>query len=82
MNALKHAEADKIILKIKEADNYIKAEIIDNGVGFSIDNITDSESKHFGISIMKERACLLNGKMNIVSNPGDGTKVEIIVPKL
>lgn len=81
MNALKHAKAEKIVLNIRESNNEIKAEIIDNGVGFSMDKMTDSESKHFGIAIMKERTCLLNGKINIVSNINKGTKVEIIVPK-
>ena len=52
-------------------------DIADNGRGFEIDKI---EGKHFGMSLMKERAELLKVKMQIDSNPGEGTKINIKIP--
>ena len=79
-NALKHSDADKIEFYLKEKNNKIYMDIIDNGKGFSVEEGKNKE-KHFGISIMQERIYLLNGKMTIHSDLDKGTGIEIVVPK-
>lgn len=82
MNALKHSKAKNISLHVKDTGHEVKAEVIDDGIGFIPEKNIDDGAKHFGISIMKERVCLIKGKVQIISSPGCGTKVEIIIPKL
>lgn len=83
-NSLKHSEAGKLTLIIKDRGDSLIVNVEDNGKGFLVDNITedkDNREKHFGLSIMKERIFLLNGTIEIDSRSDTGTKIEIIVPK-
>ena len=80
MNALKYSHAEKITLKISNDNNQCYILIQDNGKGFSFDKVTEQYDRHFGIPIMQERVNLLDGRMNITSEPGNGTKLEIVIP--
>lgn len=79
-NALKHSGANQIQFYLKDDNNQILINIIDNGKGFSKEDIKNKE-KHFGISIMQERIYLLSGKITIHSDLNKGTRIEIAVPK-
>lgn len=79
LNSMKHSDGDKLDLSVKKSNNTLVIEVIDNGKGFSVEDVDD---KHFGISIMKERIYLLGGKFELNSKPGQGTRVFITVPLL
>lgn len=76
-NAIKHAKANLIKVKIEFRKELITLLIIDDGVGFDPEEIT---YENFGIKGMKERVEMLNGKLNISTKMGRGTKVHITVP--
>jgi two-component system, NarL family, sensor histidine kinase UhpB len=38
------------------------------------------QERGLGLAGMNERALLLNGRLNIISSPGHGTKVELRIP--
>lgn len=83
-NSLKHSEAKKLTLLIKDKGSKLLVDVIDNGKGFLVDNIVkdmDNKEKHFGLSIMKERIYLLNGSIKIDSQLDVGTTIKIAVPK-
>ena len=84
MNSAKHANANKINLLIKDNKSDIILSVTDDGIGIdnSIINIINPESdnKHYGLSIIKERVSYLEGKCNIISNKDEGTKIEITIP--
>jgi signal transduction histidine kinase len=52
--------------------------VMDNGVGFNTQNLSDDES--LGIAGMLERASLVGGNLDIQSAPGKGTHVLFEVP--
>lgn len=81
MNSIKHAKANIISLSVKETKNDLFIEIKDDGKGFCKDEVLNNNDKHFGISIMKERVSLLDGKMDIVTDFNSGTIITIEVPK-
>lgn len=81
INSLKHSGADNLKLYIKEKENRYLVQIIDNGKGFSMEEIAENSDKHFGISIMRERVFLLNGTIKIDTGIGEGTNIEIEFPK-
>lgn len=78
INSLKHSNAEKILLDITQKNKKCYINISDNGKGFTVESVM--KNKHFGLSIMKERINLLNGKIKIDSKLNQGTNIEIIVP--
>ncbi len=79
INAVKHSGGNKLELTVKDENNELIVKIIDDGKGFSLE---ESDDKHFGISIMRERIFLLGGQFEITSKPEQGTRVYITVPLL
>ncbi|OLN24058.1 histidine kinase [Domibacillus antri] len=78
-NALKHADASRIQVKLEIKKDHILAVVKDNGKGFSVN---ETKSGSFGIMGMKERVELLEGDITLHSKPGEGTAVLISVPVL
>lgn len=52
--------------------------IFDNGKGFNDHAVQNNQS--FGILGMKERVLSLNGKFELITAPGKGTKITITLP--
>ena len=51
--------------------------VADDGVGFTID---DDLLASLGLAGMRERASLVDGRLEIISGPGEGTTVVLEVP--
>lgn len=77
-NIVKHAEASEISFICRNDNHICIIDIKDNGKGFCMSN--DIEEKHFGLSLMKERTRLLNGKIDICSIIGKGTTIHFEIP--
>jgi two-component system sensor histidine kinase DegS len=81
-NAYKHASASHMILEINYQPNQIALIIHDNGVGFHSEKMEQEAGRngHFGLVGMRERIELIEGRMEIDSNPGQGTKIMMQIP--
>jgi signal transduction histidine kinase len=79
-NALKHAGASRIAVKLHVEARNLHLRISDNGRGFDQQNVFSSRAGHFGVIGMRERAERLGGELRLASNPGEGTEVEVTVP--
>lgn len=82
-NSLKHAQASRISVKICYESDFVKMVIKDDGQGFDVagqENDIREDYSGFGLSTMRERICLLSGKIDIISKIGEGTKIIIEVP--
>lgn len=77
-NAIKHSGGNQISISLKTEDEKYLIEVKDNGIGFNEDDM-EKKNCHFGLSIMKERVSILNGKMNIQSC-NKGTTIKIVIP--
>ena len=77
-NIIKHSDAQEAKLTLKESNNSLLINIIDNGKGF------DSKKFHtlegFGINQIKARLNNLNGTIDINSKINLGTAIKISVP--
>ena len=71
-NTLKYAKAENVSLIFETKGNKIMIMIIDDGTGFDLQNVIN---KGNGLINMKNRAKELNGKLDIESNPGHGTRI-------
>jgi signal transduction histidine kinase len=82
-NALKHAHAHRIDLKLIWQDNVVILEIVDDGIGFEPAALISkyrSENGHFGLTNLRERVNALNGQLVIKSQPNAGTTIRAILP--
>ncbi len=79
-NALKHAGASRIGVKLQMEAHNLHLRIGDNGRGFDQQDVFSSRAGHFGLIGMRERAERLGGELRLASNPGEGTEVEVTVP--
>lgn len=82
-NIFKHSQAKKVEINIFYWEDEIEVQIKDDGIGFDVDEIgkeKEDKSRGFGLSIMKERAQLLNGTFTIKSQKEQGTNVTIVIP--
>jgi signal transduction histidine kinase len=71
-NAVKHAQAGQLDLRLYRSNESIVLEISDDGVGF---DPTTAFPGHLGLHSMHERANSLGGTLAIHSAPGNGTRV-------
>ena len=76
-NAVKHAQAGRLDLRLYQSSDNIVLEIGDDGVGF---DPTIAFPGHLGLRSMDERAAKLRGAMAIHSSPGGGTRVHAQFP--
>ncbi|WP_168123438.1 sensor histidine kinase [Paenibacillus sp. HB172176] len=81
-NVLKHSNASHVSLDINYKPQVISLTIHDNGVGFVVGTVDKPSSRntHFGLIGMRERVELIEGRMEIDSKPGQGTKIMIDIP--
>ena len=77
-NIVKHAHADhaEVALYLDRYSN-VHVTITDNGTGIPYEV---EKLNHYGLTIMKERAETLNGRVDISNNPGGGTQVALVFP--
>ena len=82
-NARKHAAAPNIWVQMKQIDpGLVLLEILDDVVGFDVDAINTAYDKRgsLGMVNLRERTELVNGLLNIQSQPGKGTHIQVYVP--
>ena len=75
-NALRHADADLIAVRLKAADGSLLLEIEDDGIGFDPE-APDARSGRLGLTSMDERARRIGGTLDVRSSPGAGTTVRL-----
>jgi signal transduction histidine kinase len=80
-NALRHAEAERIELRIEvRPRGRLVVTVADDGVGFD-PAAPGVRSRRLGLTSMEERARALGGALAVVSRPGEGTTVTLEVPR-
>ena len=78
-NIEKHAQAHAVNLSLQRAvDGSLAVTIEDDGVGFAAQA---SPAQHFGLDIMRDRASLLGGTIDIAPRSGGGTRVASAVSR-
>jgi signal transduction histidine kinase len=78
-NALQHAEADTIAIRLEGTGSKLRLVVTDDGAGFDLLD-TARHSRRLGLSNMRERAEALGGVLRIDTAPGTGTTVTLEVP--
>jgi signal transduction histidine kinase len=75
-NAVRHANPTRLDIAIAYLSDSVKLAVTDDGCGF----VNSGSLIGFGLRGMRKRAAALSAKLEIVSQPGEGTRVEINAP--
>ena len=80
INAGRHADADALSLSLRSVDSDLELRVTDNGKGFGeIDPLGASQPGHLGLAMMRERAELMGGTLQIETS-SRGTRVLVRAP--
>jgi signal transduction histidine kinase len=75
-NAVKHAGARQVRLRVARRPDAVEVEVTDDGRGFDPGRARDG----FGLSGMRERALLAGGRLSVTSEDGGPTSVTAVLP--
>jgi signal transduction histidine kinase len=79
-NVARHSQATRVQIDFKKDQRDLLITIRDNGRGFSQSESQAARSRHLGIESMRERAVILGGDLQVVSEPQHGLGVLVRVP--
>jgi signal transduction histidine kinase len=77
-NCVKHAEASRVTVVVKQDETRVTASVQDDGRGFDVRVKTPG----LGLLGMTERVRALQGRMSVSSEPGSGTLISLELPAL
>lgn len=81
-NIRKHAMASRMSLVLRDEPGSVLLLVRDNGRGFEAGaSNAPGPATSFGLTGMSERASLIGGQLTVSSTPGDGTALELRIPK-
>ncbi|MDB6037704.1 MAG: Sensor histidine kinase [Verrucomicrobiales bacterium] len=76
-NILKHSRASKVTIKLRNEAGVLDLNVIDNGIGFTQNQRMLIST---GLDSMKKRAADLHGRIEVISEPGKGTTINVSFP--
>jgi signal transduction histidine kinase len=81
-NAVQHAEARHIVVRVAYAADQVELTLVDDGVGFELAERLDTYTRrgHFGLVGLQERVRQLNGSLEITTELGAGTTLKATLP--
>ncbi len=77
-NALKHARAQSVHVRLSFRDGGTSLEVVDDGCGFEPEKA--DKSGGLGLRGMRERVQQIGGSLSVESAPSAGTAIRVIVP--
>jgi signal transduction histidine kinase len=84
-NVKKHAAASKLTVRLDYDQRMVALTVRDDGKGFEAGRQGNDPQKvavqgHYGLTGMRERAAIIHAELEITSEPGQGTTVQLKLP--
>lgn len=81
-NALQHAQAHHVVVRVHCAADGLTLSVTDDGMGFDLPPQPDllTQAGHFGLVGMRERAAQFGGTFQVRTAPGMGTQITVHLP--
>ena len=77
-NALRHASARRLAVRIVRSATRVSLTVADDGRGFDLGTLDEAAAKgHLGVLGMRERIRARGGRFELTSAPGAGTSVNV-----
>jgi signal transduction histidine kinase len=82
-NIIRHAQARHIWIRLRLNEKHVSLEIQDDGRGFEVPKrrVELARQGHLGLVGATERSEAIGGELRILSTPGQGTLIEITIPR-
>ena len=77
-NAVKHANANKITVRVGYQKSGVLIEVEDDGRGFNREDAPGPDQGHFGLAGMRERCAAINARLELESS-ASGTRICVMV---
>jgi signal transduction histidine kinase len=81
-NAVRHADARRIRLDLRFETGAIALCVADDGCGFDVERVQSEADDHYGLVSMRERAEDIGAQLEVTSEKGRGTIVQLRAPLL
>jgi len=81
-NVARHAQANRVRIRLERKEAKVRAFIEDDGQGFDAQEVIDREAPARGAGLLgiQERVASLGGRFSIQSRPGQGTRLSLEIP--
>ena len=79
-NAFRHAQARRIEVEIRYHTRELRVRVRDDGIGIDASVLQEGRAGHYGLPGMRERAKSIGGHLDVWSEQGAGTELELTVP--
>jgi signal transduction histidine kinase len=81
LNVVKHADVDGAAATLRVDEDSVVAIVHDDGPGFDPNEIHSGGGRHVGLGLLRERARLVGGSLEVASWPGSGTTLTLRLPR-
>ncbi len=81
LNVVKHADVDDAWLCLEVDQDAVVATVRDEGPGFDPSAVRPDRGRHVGLGLLRERARLSGGGLEVVSREGEGTLLRLRLPR-
>ena len=81
LNVVKHADVDDAHVALRLEGDAFVASVRDDGPGFEPDQVRPDRGRHVGLGLLRERARLSGGWLEVSSGSGSGTVLQLRLPR-
>jgi signal transduction histidine kinase len=81
LNVVKHADVDEATLCLDVGEDLLVASVRDDGPGFDPAAVRPDRGRHVGLDLLRERARLSGGSLEVRSAEGDGCTLTLRLPR-
>jgi signal transduction histidine kinase len=81
LNVVKHADVDDACAELRVDDDWVVAVVRDEGPGFDPEDVRPDGGRHVGLGLLRDRARLVGGSLDIDSWPSNGTSLTLRLPR-
>jgi len=81
LNVVKHADVDDAVASLRVDEDFVVAVVSDQGAGFDPEDVRSESGRHVGLGLLRERARLVGGSLEVTSWPAPGTTLTLRLPR-
>ncbi|MBV9369453.1 MAG: hypothetical protein JO074_06465, partial [Frankiales bacterium] len=81
LNVVKHADVDSARASLRVDEDFVVVVVSDEGPGFDPDDVRSESGRHVGLGLLRERARLVGGSLEVASWPAPGTTLTLRLPR-
>ncbi|MBV9484946.1 MAG: hypothetical protein JO246_02705 [Frankiaceae bacterium] len=82
LNVVKHADVDFARASLRVDEDWVVACVMDEGPGFDPHAVVSDGGRHVGLGLLRERARLVGGSLEVLSSANMGTQLTLRLPRV